>query len=207
MPDRKSHWEAVYRQKSAEAVSWYQAEPELSLRLIRHAGVHKDAEMIDVGGGASRLAAALCDEGYRKLNVLDISANALDQSMKLVKTDDCRLRLIEQDITEFEPSEKFDLWHDRAVFHFMTDRQDRDAYVSVLERALAPGSHLVMLTFAKDGPEKCSGLSVTRYDAAEMQAVLGDNFRLEEHGTDMHMTPAGGRQKFAYFRFTYHPRT
>ena len=207
MPDRKRHWETVYRQKHAEEVSWYQAEPELSLRLIANAALSKDAEIIDVGGGVSRLSARLCARGYQNLSVLDISANALDQSRKLLGTCDCRLRFIEQDITEFEPPGTFDLWHDRAVFHFLTDRKDREAYVSVLERALAPGSHLVILTFAADGPKKCSGLEVTRYGRTEMQAVLGRNFRLEEHGAEMHTTPSGGRQKFAYFRFTYQPRS
>jgi SAM-dependent methyltransferase len=199
----KSHWEEVYRRKPAHEVSWYQAKPALSLRLVENARISRDAAIIDVGGGASGFSAALCEAGYRNLSVLDISANAIARSRQLIKCPDCRVKFFEQDVTNFNPPLYYDLWHDRAVFHFLTARQDRRAYVSVLQRALAPGSHLVMLTFARDGPLKCSGLDVVRYDAERIQTELGSHFQLMEEGTDVHKTPSGGQQKFAYFRFTY----
>jgi SAM-dependent methyltransferase len=205
MPDLKNHWESVYRLKPANAVSWYQVMPALSLRLIENTGIGKDAAIIDVGGGVSGLSAALCEAGYRNLSVLDISANALAQAKQMTRQKACDLRVFEADVTEFEPPVSYDLWHDRAVFHFLVDEHDRRAYVSVLKRALAPGSHLVMLTFAKDGPLKCSGLDVMQYNAEGIQAVLGRDFQLVESGTDMHTTPMGAHQKFAFFRFIYQP--
>ena len=205
MFDRKQHWEKVYSSKSPFEVSWYEADPELSLRLINDTGVERGAAIIDVGGGASNLVAMLSELGYQDLSVLDISANALAQAKLRMKDADCDVHWYEEDITRFEPPRKFDLWHDRAVFHFLTSQEDRDSYVAVLKKALAPGSHLVIMTFAIDGPVKCSGLDIVQYDSDKMLAALGEHFKLVEEGVEIHTTPAGGQQKFVFFRFKYMP--
>ena len=217
MSDRKEHWENVYRSKSPDEVSWYQQEPTVSLQLISSAPLSLDAPIIDIGGGASTLVDKLCDEGYTNISVLDVSGCALAHTRErlaakfavrmaggLVDGADA-IEWFEEDVTCFKPPHRFMLWHDRAVFHFLTDKADRDRYVGVLKQALEPGGHLVIMTFAIDGPLKCSGLEIVRYDANKLKAALGTGFELEETGHEIHITPAGGQQKFAYFRFTFTP--
>lgn len=201
MSDRKKHWENVYSKKSPLEVSWYQQEPNLSLRLIRDTGLDNDAAIIDVGGGASTLVDSLCDEGYTNITILDVSAQALAHARLRLADKTGAVEWCEADVTEFKPSKRFALWHDRAVFHFLTAKDDREKYVEVLKRALGSGGHLVIMAFAIDGPKKCSGLDIVQYDAEKLKAELGDDFELIETGFETHTTPAGKEQKFAYFRF------
>lgn len=201
MTDRKKHWENVYSNNSPERVSWYQEDPVLSLQLIRCTGLAHDAAMIDVGGGASVLVDSLCDEGYTNIAVLDVSANALAVARDRLADTGCKVNWYEQDVTCFSSSQQFSLWHDRAVFHFLTDQADREQYVRVLEQSLLPGGDLIMMAFAIGGPSKCSGLEIVQYDADKLAAELGQGFDLVKSGHETHLTPAGNEQKFAYFHF------
>lgn len=219
MIDRKTHWENVYAKSSYLRVSWYQEEPALSLQLIRSTQISLDAPIIDVGGGASLLVDRLCDAGYSNLAVLDVSAQALahakDRLGYKVRTGTVRegslgckvsdVEWFEADVTQFNPPHRFSLWHDRAVFHFLTVQADRDQYLGVLNQALEPGGHLIIMAFAIGGPEKCSGLDIVQYDADKLSAELGPGFELVETGYEIHQTPAGKQQKFAYFRFQKTP--
>ena len=201
MTDRKTHWENVYTRSSPLGVSWYQEEPTLSLQLIRSTKLAPDAPIIDVGGGASILVDKLCDEGYNNVGVLDVSAQALGLARERLDERAGAVEWYEADITTFEPPHPFSLWHDRAVFHFLTSPDDRDKYRSVLEKALEPGGHLVIMAFAIGGPQKCSGLDVEQYDASKLSAELGHGFRLLETGHETHLTPSGNQQRFAYFHY------
>ena len=165
MTSRKEHWQNIYSEKSASDVSWYQAEPQLSLDLIRASGIGSDEAIIDVGGGASVLVDRLYGSGYSKLSVLDISGNALASARNRLGVIAENIEWIEDDITEFQPTHRYALWHDRAVFHFLTDKSDREKYVDVLEHALLPAGHLIIAAFAIGGPVKCSGLDIVQYDA------------------------------------------
>lgn len=196
--NRKAHWEHVYQSKGAEEVSWYQRHPGMSLDLIAASGVSKDAGIIDVGGGASTLVDHLLDGGYTKLAVLDLSAHALDCARSRLAARAGDVDWFEADVTSFQPPHRFGLWHDRAVFHFLTAEHDRRAYVSTLRRTLQPGGIVVMSTFALDGPAKCSGLDVVRHDEASLLAELGAEFRLQEVRHEVHITPRKAEQRFIY---------
>jgi len=200
MTDRKQHWEQVYTNKSSLEVSWYQAEPRLSLELIQHSGLDKDAPLIDVGGGASLLVARLQAQGYRQLAVLDISAAALAVSRQRLGEHAADIEWVEADVTQFNAPHPFSLWHDRAVFHFLTAPEDRQRYVEVLNRTLVSGGHVIIAAFALGGPTRCSGLEIVQYDAAKLMAELGANFQLEEQQSESHLTPAGKEQRFRFFR-------
>ena len=201
MPDRKLHWEKVYGSKQPIEVSWFQQDPLLSLRLIGNAQLDPGDAIIDVGGGASTLVDHLCDAGFTSIAVLDISGQALSQARQRLAERASDVEWYEHDVTSFEPPREFSLWHDRAVFHFLTEKADRQKYVDVLRKAIKPGGHLVIMTFALDGPLKCSGLDIVQYDAAKINAELGKGFVLAESGHESHFTPAGNEQKFAYFRY------
>ena len=201
MSDRKAHWENVYKDKSALEVSWYQSEPLLSLQLIHNAQLASDAAIIDVGGGASVLIDHLCDEGCSNVAVLDISANALACAKERLGDKAKNVEWFDEDVTCFKPPHPFSLWHDRAVFHFLTEASDRRSYVEVLSRALTPGGHLIIAAFAIGGPEKCSGLDIVQYDAEKLKAELGDGFELFEELTELHLTPSNAEQQFSYFHF------
>lgn len=198
---RKEHWEAVYQSKAPDDVSWFQPRPETSLRLFAAAGIGKDEGVIDVGGGASLLVDCLLDAGFLKLAVLDISGEALSLSRKRLGTRAAGVHWFEADVTEFRPPESFALWHDRAVFHFLTTPTDRTRYVESLKAALVPGGHVIIATFALDGPVKCSGLEVARYNAAGIAAELGVEFHFHEQVDETHRTPWQSEQRFSYFRF------
>jgi len=202
MTDRKEHWENVYRDKSPLEVSWFQGNPVLSLRLISETRIALDAPVIDIGGGASLLVDRLCENGYTDIGILDVSASALAHTKDRLADKACGVQWYEADVTGFKPPKQFALWHDRAVFHFLTSEADRNSYVSVLKKTLEPGGHLIIMTFAIDGPLKCSGLDIVQYDADKMKAALGSGFELVETGHETHSTPAGSQQKFAYFRFS-----
>lgn len=199
--DRKTHWENVYRSKLALETSWYQAEPRLSLDMIARTGINTDDAVIDVGGGTSLLVEFLLELGFRDLTVLDISAAALQQVCTRLGPKAREIKWIEVDITEFEPHKTFALWHDRAVFHFLTDAKDRKCYMDRLDKALKPGGRAIIATFAPDGPSRCSGLDIVPYDAAKLGRELGEKYRLEQQERETHITPAGGEQKFGFYCF------
>lgn len=199
MTQRKMHWEKVYRDKRPDEVSWFQRHPEKSLELIRGTSVGLNDPIIDVGGGASGLVDRLLAAGYRDVSVMDIAGTALQHSKSRLGSAAAGVCWIESDVLQFEPSRPYALWHDRAVFHFLTRENDRRAYRDVLKKALPPGGQLIIATFALDGPEKCSGLAVERYDAGKLQAALGAGFRLLDSVKEAHRTPAGQLQHFAYF--------
>ena len=199
--DRKVHWEGIYTDRSPLEVSWYQSDPELSVSLIQNTGISKEASIIDVGGGASVLVDRLYASGFHNLTILDISAKALVHTRLRLGESADKIDWFESDVTDFVAPHPFDLWHDRAVFHFLTDQKDRRSYVEVLNKALRPGGHLVLAAFAIDGPEKCSGLDIVQYDAEKLSAELGEGFTLKREQTEVHITPAEKEQKFAYFWF------
>jgi SAM-dependent methyltransferase len=199
--DRKQHWESVYTNKSPLEVSWYQTEPRLSLELIAASGVARDAAIIDVGGGASVLVDRLLAAGYTNLSVLDISAQALAHAQRRLGGQAGRVTWLEADITQFVPPQNYHLWHDRAVFHFLTDAADRRRYVEALRHGLVPGGQLIIAAFAIGGPLKCSNLDIAQYDAATLAAELGPEFRLLEERSELHHTPSGKDQRFGYYRF------
>ncbi|SCZ63720.1 class I SAM-dependent methyltransferase [Thiohalomonas denitrificans] len=199
--DRKAHWEEVYRSKSDREVSWFQPDPRLSLELIAATGLGCDEPIIDVGGGASRLVDILLLNGYEDLSVLDVAGEALRSSQRRLGDLQTRVSWFEQDVTCFVPPRRFSVWHDRAVFHFLTEPADREAYRSVLGRAVRPGGQVIIAAFAPDGPERCSGLEVVRYAPDTLATELGQGFQLLEHRTEEHRTPAGKIQKFSYCRF------
>ena len=199
--DRRDHWNRVYQSKTPENVSWYQRRPDLSLALIAASGVAKDAFIIDVGGGASVLVDHLLDLGYSKLAVLDLAGSALSASKARLGTRAATVEWHEADVTDFVPPHRYALWHDRAVFHFLTAAEDRARYVGTLRRALEPDGAAVISTFAPEGPPKCSGLDVVRYDEQSIAAELGEEFRLQEMRRETHLTPWQAEQRFNYFRF------
>ncbi|MEJ2654441.1 MAG: class I SAM-dependent methyltransferase [Acidihalobacter sp.] len=201
------HWEGVYRDKCAEEVSWFQPSPELSLALIDAARMPREAPLIDVGGGASRLVDRLLEAGYGKVSVLDISAAALDQSRARLGAAAAAVHWLRADITRAELPARYRLWHDRAVFHFLVDAPARAAYLERLERHLEPGGQVILATFSPEGPERCSGLPVQRYSAQSLAQTLGERFRLLESTQELHTTPAGVEQAFVYCRFEHAPNT
>jgi trans-aconitate methyltransferase len=205
MSERQNLWDQVYQNKESTAVSWYQEYPDQSMRLIEQAVSSPDEAIIDVGGGASVLVDSLLQKGYHQLAVLDISATALKCAQQRLCERAQMVEWLVADVTAFEPPHRFSLWHDRAVFHFLTAEADRKNYLAVLRKALEPNSHLVLATFAEDGPEKCSGLAVERYSVEKMVQTLGKEFVLLDHQSEIHTTPAGGEQKFNYFLFRYQP--
>ncbi|HJW08555.1 MAG TPA: class I SAM-dependent methyltransferase, partial [Holophagaceae bacterium] len=196
------HWEQVYTTKATTEVSWFQAHARMSLKLIQAAGTPASAAILDVGGGASVLVEDLLAQGFADLTVLDISGAALAAARARMGAQAARVKWIEASILEAGlPAEAFDVWHDRAVFHFLTAAEDRQAYVRQLARALKPGGLVLLATFAEDGPAKCSGLPVVRYGAEGLQAELGAAFTLLGQEREAHQTPFGTEQKFIYCTF------
>jgi SAM-dependent methyltransferase len=199
--DRTAHWQAVYTSKAENEVSWFQENPATSLRLIADARASADSRIIDIGGGASRLVDALLAQGFRSLAVLDISAAALDAAKTRLGPQSADVDWIVADITKWRPSRTYDIWHDRAAFHFLTDAADRNAYVDRLKSAVAAGGQVIIGTFALDGPEKCSGLPVQRHDAMSLADALGPSFELADNFAEAHRTPWGAIQHFQFSRF------
>jgi len=200
--NRKEHWNQVYQTKAPDDVSWFQTRPAISLQLVEASGVGKDEGVIDVGGGASVLVDFLLDAGFTKLAVLDIAAAALQHAKQRLVARAGSVEWFEADVTGFNPPHQFKLWHDRAVFHFLTEEADREKYVQTLQRTVTTDSHVIIATFASDGPLKCSGLDIARYDAPGICAELGSGFRFVEQVDETHVTPWSGEQEFSYFRFT-----
>lgn len=190
--DDKKHWEAIYTSKNSEEVSWFQQHDAISLQMIEKSGIALNDAIIDVGGGASTLVDDLLALGYSDLSVLDISEKALDVARQRLGEKASVVNWLVGDITEIGlPEQQYALWHDRAVFHFLVEREDRQRYVQSLARSLVPRGHVIVATFAEDGPEKCSGLPVRRYSVSELERELGDDFILQSHEKESHITPFG----------------
>ncbi len=198
MADRQKHWETVYSNKAADRVSWFQQHAASSLRLIKGcAGT--DARVIDVGGGASVLVDDLLDAGYRHVTVLDLAESALTVSRARLGARAQLVQWIAADITRADlPAAHYDVWHDRAVFHFLTDQADRERYVAQVLHSVKPGGHVIVAAFGPGGPLQCSGLDVVRYEPDALHAEFGAPFRLLGHQTEIHHTPAGQEQEFVY---------
>ncbi len=197
---RTGHWDAVWQSRLPEDVSWFQTEPTVSLRMIRAVSTPDDG-VIDIGGGASRLVDRLLTDGYRDLTVLDIAAPAISAAQRRLGRDHVNVTWIVADATHCTFDRTFGLWHDRAVFHFLTDAEDRDRYLSTMSNTLAAGGHVVLSTFGPDGPETCSGLPVRRYTTELMSETLGAGYELIDHEFEQHATPGGGIQQFLYGLF------
>ena len=206
MFDRKRHWGNVYQEKSPSDLSWYQKEPKVSLELIRCTQVATNEAIIDVGGGASVLVDNLVKESFSNLAVLDISENAIAIAKKRLGDSANKIEWFESDITQFDAPKKFMLWHDRALFHFLTDPFDRKSYKKVLDYTLRPKGHLIIATFAIGGPAKCSGLEICQYNSEKMIAELGENFELIQERKETHITPANKKQNFIFFHFLKIPK-
>lgn len=206
--DLRAHWEDVYRKNEPQAVSWYQAEARLSLDLIRRAAPAADSRILDVGGGASTLVDGLVAAGYANVAVLDLCAAALEHARWRLGECATRVRWLEADILTVElPQQSVDVWHDRAVFHFLGDAHDRQRYVEQVRHAVRPGGHVLVATFAEDGPTRCSGLDVTRYTPDALHHEFGEDFRLLESAREVHVTPRGTPQAFTYCLCRYEPHT
>ena len=198
-PDPKHHWEGVYGARTPTEVSWYQPHAARSLALIRRVAPDPAAPIIDVGGGASTLVDDLLAVGYRDLTVLDLSGAALAAARTRLGPDADRVRWLEADLLDFEfPEAGYAVWHDRAVFHFLTDPGARARYVAQVRRAVRPGGFVLVATFATDGPERCSGLDVERYSPDSLHAEFGAPFQLTASEREEHATPQGAKQTFIY---------
>lgn len=197
--NKKEHWENVYVTKPHDQVSWYRDHLDNSLKLILDTGVEKDASIIDIGGGASTLVDDLLENGFVDVSVLDISSTAIEASKRRLGRRADEVDWIVADITEVDlPAAHFDVWHDRAVFHFLTDPDDRRRYVELVNRSVKPGGHIIVASFGLNGPLKCSGLDVVRYSPDTMHDEFGDQFELIRSIDESHNTPFGTTQEFIY---------
>lgn len=199
--NRKDHWERVYQKHSSDEVGWYQRYPERSLNLIYNTRVGTERSIIDIGGGTSNLSECLLDKGYTQLSVLDISGNSLEKAKSQLGEESNRIKWIEADVTKHPFNEQYDVWHDRAVFHFLSDAEERKGYLNSLDQALRLNGHLIIATFGLDAPPKCSGLSVVRYSPETLQNELGNHYNLLESFIEKHKTPSGVTQNFIFCRF------
>jgi SAM-dependent methyltransferase len=200
-PDWKSHWEQVYAEKKPAEVSWYQSHPQHSLSLIGDSGIGTAASIIDVGGGAATLVDHLLETGYRDITVLDIARTAIERVQQRLGDRSQLINWVEGDVTSYSPGQQFDIWHDRAVFHFLTLAHDRECYLKTLHKALKPDGQVIIATFSDSGPSQCNGLDIVRYTPATLSHTLGREYRLVETLTEEHHTPEGGLQQFVYCRF------
>ena len=198
---RQAHWDNVYTTKGENELSWFQQSPAPSLELIAQVGATQASAIIDIGGGASRLVDQLVEQEFEDVSVLDLSAAALNTATARLGTRADRVHWLVADATTWEPTKPYDIWHDRAAFHFLTDEKDRAAYIDRLTRGLKAGGHAIIATFAPDGPEKCSGLPVARYDAARLGQTLGPGFLLVHTRRHAHATPWNSHQLFQFSVF------
>ena len=197
--DQQRHWEQVYSAKAPDQVSWFRPHLDQSLTLIARAAANLSAPIVDVGGGASTLVDDLLARGYRDITVLDISSTAIEIAKQRLGDVGQAVHWMIADVTRLElPRRAFEVWHDRAVFHFLASDEDRGAYVKNVIRAVRPGGHAIVSTFGPQGPLKCSGLEVVRYDASSLHHEFGGRFRLLESTTEEHRTPFGSTQQFVY---------
>jgi 2-polyprenyl-3-methyl-5-hydroxy-6-metoxy-1,4-benzoquinol methylase len=197
--DVKTHWENVYTNNAPESVSWYRAHLETSLALVGRASGSLSASIVDIGGGESTLVDDLLDRGYKSLTVLDISQTAIDVTKKRLGSGAQQVRWLVGDIVEVElDPQVYDVWHDRAVFHFLRTPEQRVNYVRQVTLAVKPGGHVIVSTFGPEGPTRCSGLEVMRYDAESLHSEFGGRFRLVESSKELHQTPFGTTQQFLF---------
>lgn len=201
MNNKKEHWEKIYKDKPPCHVSWFQEKPALSLKFIKHANLKKSDAIIDIGGGASSLIDHLIENGYKNLSVLDISENALNHAKERLGKDSLAVKWFIEDITSFVPTQQFSVWHDRAVFHFLTDANDRKLYLDTLKHCLIPKGYLILAAFVIDAQTQCSGLDIIQYDQEKLQKELGNQFKFIEKENETHMTPGNTEQHFCYYRF------
>ncbi|PIF47532.1 methyltransferase family protein [Chryseobacterium sp. 52] len=198
----KNHWENVYETKNPDQVSWTQEKPQVSLDFIHSFGLGKDARIIDIGGGDSNLVDFLLDEGYQHITVLDISAKALEKAKIRLGNKAEKVQWIVSDITEFEPEERYDIWHDRAAFHFLTAPEQISKYIDITEKYVT--GFMAIGTFSKNGPEKCSGLDIQQYDEGSLAATFENSFEKISCLTEDHITPFGTVQNFVFCSFKKH---
>jgi len=195
--DRAERWDAAYEQRGVDGVSWYQSVPTVSLKLIEQLGVPPEAAVIDVGGGASLLADNLVRRGFSDVTVLDISGSALEASRQRTSAG-ASITFMRANLLAWRPSRRYDLWHDRAVYHFLVVDEDREAYARTLRQAIVPDGLVILATFAPDGPSTCSGLPVRRYSADGLAEIFGGAFDVVESLREEHVTPRGSRQPFTW---------
>ena len=203
--NRQEHWEKIHTTKGESEVSWFQENPAPSLELMTLAGTTPRSAVVDIGGGASRFVDALVEMGFQAVTVLDLSAAALAAAKTRLGSRAGQVEWIVADVTTWEPQQVYDIWHDRAAFHFLTENHDRKAYVARLTKAVKPGGHAIIATFAPDGPDRCSGLPVVRYDAETLGGALGGAFELVETRRYEHMTPWNSEQRFQFNVFRRAP--
>ena len=197
--DTQAHWERIYRRKAPTEVSWFRPHLETSLALVERVASDRSASIIDVGGGESTLVDDLVSKGYRNVAVMDISGTAIEHTKKRLGLASQPVTWLVADILQAElPSHSYDVWHDRAVFHFLKDPAQRLAYVRQVASSVKHGGHVIVSTFGPEGPEKCSGLDVMRYDADSLHGEFGPRFRLIESSNEIHRTPFGTTQQFLY---------
>ncbi len=196
--DRKKHWDDIYSHKSESQLSWHQENPSISLELLREAGLNSTSSLIDIGGGTSRVIDCLVEQGLSDLSVLDLSQIALNAARQRLGERGEMVNWIVADITVWSPTRDYDFWHDRAVFHFLVNPQDRGAYIDRLAQCVRPGGHAVIATFALDGPRTCSGLPIVRYSPRSLADALGPDFELLTHRIRIHRTPSGSPQSFQF---------
>lgn len=197
--ERKDHWENVYQTKQDNDVSWYQEMPTTSLNLItKHLNATGDA-FIDVGGGNSNVVSGLLQKGYQNLTVLDISKSAISRTRNKIGKASDSINWIESNILDFEPQQQFQVWHDRATFHFLTDETEINRYVQILKKAVSQKGKVVLATFSESGPLKCSGLEICQYSLGKIESIFGDDFNIIESFKEVHTTPFDTEQNFEYF--------
>lgn len=196
------HWERVHAERDPSEVSWYEPVPETSLELIEHASPARGSAILDAGGGSTTVAGWLVEAGYSDVTVADISPAALERAREHLGDDAERVTWVEADLRTHRFERRFDLWHDRAVFHFMVDKADRDAYIETIRESLHPSGHLILATFGPQGPEQCSGLPVARYSADQIAALFAEDFALSASRLRTHRTPSGRTQQFLYVHLT-----
>ena len=199
--DYKSHWEGVYANRSVNELGWYKPNPDVSLSLISEASSGRPVRVIDVGGGASMLVDGLLTRGYEQVAVLDIAAPALEHAKCRLGDKASSVQWIVADVREANSLGEFDIWHDRAVFHFLVDAADRQKYAAVASRTVPVGGHVIIATFSPTGPEKCSGLPTCRYSSNSLACELGAGFKLVKEVPEIHITPCGKNQAFVYTMF------
>lgn len=199
--NKKEHWDDIYSRKKFTEVTWFQPEPKMILKLIRDLQLNEEARILDVGAGSSTLVDYLLEEGYHNIYLLDLSKNAFAQSRERLGERSKLVTWLEGDICNFKFNQKFDIWHDRAVFHFLTQPDDQDKYLKNLNDSLNVGAFFIISTFAEDGPLKCSGLEIVRYGKDKFVDKVGSNFELLDFQKEAHISPAGMEQKFNYWVF------
>ena len=200
--EKKTHWENIYHTKDFAQVSWFKPHLTASLEIILGLAIQKGDPVIDVGGGASTLVDDLLEAGFQDITILDISKKALEVSQKRLGQQSKKIKWIEGDVTQTElPEQHYEIWHDRAVFHFLTNSEDRRRYIDALEYSLKAGGHVIVATFSLKGPERCSGLEIVRYSPESLQLELGKRFKLIKSFAESHKTPFGTTQEFMYGHF------